>query len=126
MIAARLGERREPQKCQRDSALRIHAGQLARAHDLVELVTRDLFPDEPVVRLVAVERIDDVVAVAPCMRHVRVALVAGGVGITCEVEPVARPAFAVTRIVEQPIHQAFVGKRTAIVDESVGDVRLRR
>jgi len=119
-------KRREPQKRQRNGALSIHARQLASTHDLVELVAGDLLPDEQVVRLVAVERVDDVVAVTPRMRHVGVALVAGGVGVAGEVEPVARPAFAVTWIVEQPVDQLPVSERTAIVDERGGGVRVGR
>ena len=125
-VAARLGERRKPQKRQRDRALGVHPRQFARAHDLVELVAGDLLADEQVVRLVAVERVDDVVAVAPRVRHVGVALVARGVGVPRQVEPVARPPFTVARIVEQPIDEPFVGKRAAVVDEGIGDLRLRR
>ena len=44
-------------------------------------VAGQLFAKELVVRLVLVERVDDVVAVAPGIRHREVGRLAGGVGI---------------------------------------------
>ena len=126
LVTARLGKRRQPKKRQRNCALGIHARQLAGTHDFIELIAGNLLPDEEVVRLVAVERVDDIVAVTPRVRHVGVALITGGVGVAREIEPVAPPAFAVVRIVKQPIDQAPVSQRVAIVDEGIGDIRRRR
>ena len=125
-IPARLGERRQPQKRQRHGALGVHPRQFARAHDLVELIPGDLFANEQVVRFVAVERVDDVVAVTPRVRRVGIALVAGGVGVAGKVEPVTPPAFAVAGVVEQLIDQTLVGQRAAVVDKGIGHGRLGR
>ncbi len=62
-----------------------------------QLVAGKLLQKKAVVRLVVVERLDDVIAVAPHARLGRVALIAGGLGIAHHVEPVPGPAFAVRR-----------------------------
>ena len=78
----------EPVKTGGDQAVIVHVRQL---------VAGDLLHHEPVVRLVLVERADDVVAVFPDKRFFIVALVAVGLGEAHDVEPVAAPAFAVLR-----------------------------
>ena len=55
----------------------------------------ELLKNEAVERLVVVESADDVIAVAPDVRLGSVALVAIGLGIANEVEPVPRPPLAV-------------------------------
>ena len=72
----------------------------------VKLVARDLLAHEAVVRLVLIERCNDIVAIAPDV----------GAGL---VEPVARPALAVMGRGEQSVHH--LGKR---VRRIVGDERL--
>ena len=57
-------------------------------------ITGNLFPYEPSKRLVVVERVDHVVAVAPRMGVGEVALHAVGLAIACDVEPVPSPVFA--------------------------------
>ena len=61
------------------------------------LVAGELLEDEAVVRLVGVEGADDVVAVAPGVGPRFVELVAVGLGVAGEVEPVPAPALAVVR-----------------------------
>ena len=61
------------------------------------LVAGELLDDEAVVRLVGVERADDVVAVPPGVGPGLVELVAVGVGVAGQVEPVPAPALAVVR-----------------------------
>ena len=75
----------------------------------VDLVAGKLFVQEPVVGLVAVERIDHVVAIPPGERLGRVALVAVGLGVANQVQPVPAPGLAVTGRGEQPIDQSLVG-----------------
>ena len=65
-------------------------------------VAGDLLADELVVRHVAVERVDDPVAVAVHLRDRVVGVVAGGVGVADDVEPVPAPPLAVGRRREQP------------------------
>ena len=61
------------------------------------LVAGDLLFDEPVVRLVLVERPDHVIAISPGFRTVAIVLEAAGVGIADHIEPVPAPALAVVR-----------------------------
>ncbi len=84
-----------------------------------KLVAGELLADEAVVRLVVVERADDVVAVAPGARLGVVALVAVGLGEADEVEPVPAPLLAVARRGEQAVDEPFVG-----VGRRVGQERL--
>ena len=69
-----------------------------------KLVARDLFLDEAVVRLVGVERVDDVVAIAPSVRAGLVRLEAFAFREARQIEPVTGPCLAVTRRRQQPIH----------------------
>ena len=85
--------------------------------DVRQLVAGKLLADELVVRLVVVERADDVVAVPPGVWLRPVALEAVGLGVADQVEPVPRPALAVVRRGEQAIDDLFVG---------VGRLRRRR
>ena len=62
-----------------------------------QFVAGELLPNEPVVRQVGVERADDVIAIFVGIRPVVVGLEAIGLGVPNEIEPVLRPAFAVTR-----------------------------
>ena len=68
-----------------------------------QLVAGELLHDEAVVGLVRVEAADDVVAVPPGVGPGLVELVAVGVGVAGQVEPVPAPALAVTRDGEQPV-----------------------
>lgn len=63
----------------------------------VELVAGELFGDETVVGRVGVERVDHPVAIAPGLGAMRVGLVAVGLGVPHQVEPMASPALAVAR-----------------------------
>ena len=60
-----------------------------------EEVAGELLAEELVVGLVAVEGVDHPVAVPPGVRQRVVAVLAGGVGVADEVEPVPAPALAV-------------------------------
>ena len=91
-----------------------------------DFVAGELLLDELRVRLVAVERPDDVVAVAPGVRPIGVLLVAVGFGVAHQVEPVAGPALAVVRAGEQAIDQLLVGVGRSVVHEGVHLLRRRR
>ena len=73
-------------------------------------VAGDLLDDELVVGQVAVERVDDPVAIEPDAARL-VLLEAVGVGVAGGVEPVPAPALAVVRRGEQPLDQLLVGVR---------------
>ena len=92
---------------------------------VIELVARDLLADELVVRLVGVEGVDDVVAVAPGVGPVVVLLEPAGVRVARHVQPVAAPALAVVRRVEQPVYQPLPGAARR-VGEVLVDLRRRR
>jgi hypothetical protein len=70
----------------------------------IKLVSRDLLSNEAVIWLVLIERIDDVIAITPDIGSRFIALEAFAIGLAGQVEPVARPSFAVTRGGQQPVH----------------------
>ena len=82
-----------------------------RSSQVVELVSGQLFADELRVRLVLVERVDDVVAVAPAFGAIDVELEAARIGIANEIQPVARPSLAVVRRGEQRVDEFRPGVR---------------
>ena len=86
---------------------------------LAELIAGDLFPDELVIRLVVVERLDDVVSIAPRVGTVAVVLEAARVCIARDIEPVAPPPLAVVRRGEQPIDEPLPGTARRVVEERV-------
>ena len=86
----------------------IAGGDDAIGRHLVQLVAGQLLADELVVRLVGVERANDVVAIPPDERLGIVALEAVRLGIAHQVEPVPAPVLAVMPRGEQPIDDLFV------------------
>ena len=77
-----------------------------------EAVGGELFDDELVVGFVAVEGIDDVVAVSPGVGVAQVFAAFGvalGVGVAGDIEPVAAPAFTVGRGGKQAVDEGGVG-----------------
>ena len=91
-----------------------------------ELVARDLLADEPVVRLVGVERRDHVVPVPPGVPARDVPLEAGTLREPRQVEPVSAPALAVVRGGEQALDEPLVGIGRAVPDELPHLFRRRR
>ena len=80
---------------------------LGRAIAFRQLVAGELLEQEPIERLVGVESADHVIAIPPGERFGGVALVAVGLGIPDQVEPVPRPAFAVGGAGEQVVDHFF-------------------
>ena len=76
-----------------------------------------LLPQEPVIRQIGVEGLDDVVPVPPGVELVVVELVPVGLRPTHQIQPVAAPALPVVRRGKQPLHQPFVGVAARIVQE---------
>src|SRR5215471_6237839 len=76
------------------------SGRIAR----IQFVTGDLLLHKPVGWFVAVEGIDDVIAVPPDIGSRLIALEAFAIGVPRQIQPVARPAFAVARGVEQAVY----------------------
>ena len=72
-------------------------------------VAGQLLTHEAVVRLIFVERAHDPVTVSPGLRALRVAVEAVAFGVTCEVQPVSGPPFAVARRGEQTVDETRVG-----------------
>ena len=72
-----------------------------------EFISRDLFADELIVRLVSVERTDDVVAVSPRIRTLVIVRITRRVRIASYVQPMLPPALAIPRTFEQAIHQTL-------------------
>ena len=88
-------------------------------------VAGDLFVNEAVEGLVAVERVDDVVAIAEGVGESDVLVEAVRVGIAGDVEPVAAPTLTVVRRGEEPVDDP--GERVgALVGEEILDLGFRR
>ena len=89
-----------------------------------ELVARELFADEPIVRHVSVERLDDVVAVGPGVGPGEVGLEAVGFGEARHVQPMAGPFLAEARRGQQAVDHRCVSPVRRVRDE--GGHFLRR
>ena len=85
----------------------------------IEFIARNLLFGEAIVRLVVIERLDDVVAVAPGDQQIRILLETGGIAITREIEPVSSPFFAIARRRQQTVDHLFPGIGRAIPEECV-------
>ena len=68
-------------------------------------VTCKLLDDELIERGVAVEGVDDVVAIAPCVRHLDVVVQTRRVRVARHVEPVASPLLAISRGLQQTVDE---------------------
>ena len=75
----------------------------------VEHVARDLLADEPVVRLVAVERVDHVVPVAPRVERWDASAQPEGVRVSRQVQPVPAPPLSERRRRQEPVHRGRQG-----------------
>ena len=82
-----------------------------------EFIPGDLLGEELVVGEVAVEGLNDPVAVFPREGTDRVGVVAGGFGEAHDIEPLAAPVFAIVGAGEQPVDQPFVRIGLGIGDE---------
>ncbi len=84
-----------------------------------------------VVRQILIERLDHVIAIAPGIRIAMILVVAGGIGVPGDIEPVASPALAVTRRGQQTVDDffeglgRFVGEEVLHLLESVGGRPVR-
>ena len=96
-------------------------GRIGKEH-----VTGDLLLDEPGIGLVGVERADDVIAIGPGIRPRLVLVVAVGVAVVDDVEPVPGPAFAVAGRGQQPVDEFLVGRGIGIGDEGIHFFGRRR
>ena len=92
-------------------------GDARLVRHVVQLVARDLLAQELVVRLVVVERVDDVVAVAPHVQADVVLLEPVGVGVARHVQPVAAPALAVVGRIEQLVDEPLPGAALGVGQE---------
>ena len=93
---------------------------------LGQQVAGQVLADELVVGHVGVERPDQVVAIAPRLRDVRVALAAVRLAVAYQVHPVTGPALAEVRRVEIAVDQGLVGVWRDIADEARDLGRRRR
>ncbi len=80
-------------------------------------VARGLLDRELIEWHITVQHLDDPMAIAPCVRSELVRLITVAVGVSCQVEPVARPLLPVVRRVKQAIDELFVGFRAIIRQE---------
>ena len=89
-------------------------------------VACELLTDKAIVGLVAVEGVDDVVAVTVHFRDRAVSVVSRSVGVAREVEPVASPSLAMARRCKEPLDEARIGVRRGIFDEGLNRLGRRR
>src|SRR5438067_518745 len=73
-----------------------------------EQVARDLFAHEAVEGNIAIEALDDVIAVLIGIRVTMVLIVPGGIGISRHVQPVAAPLLAIARRGQQLVDYLLV------------------
>ena len=122
LVLLRDGLRAERQEAGGDDAALVDLAAIAAGQQ----IAGDLFPHELVVGHVAVECLDDVVAVLPSVRIAVILVVAGRVRIAGNVQPMAAPALAVRRRCEQALHHALVSSRGSILEERLRLCRSRR
>ena len=79
-------------------------------------VAGDLLDGELVVGKVAVQGVDDPVAIPPDGAE-RIGAVAGRIGVACQVQPHPRPALAEGRVVQKPVHRPLIGTRRLVGEE---------
>ena len=95
---------------------------VVRAQD----IAGKLFADELVVRLVVVERLDDVITIGRGIFARRVLLEPGRLGEANNVEPMPRPPFAVTAGCEQALDEPVLSVRPFVRNERRHFLRRRR
>src|SRR5207237_10314662 len=78
------------------------------------------------VRLVRVEALDHVVAIAPGVGAVHVVLIPVGFGEAHDIEPVSTPLFAVMRRSQETIDYLFPGLGRLVAHEGVDFFQARR
>ena len=88
-------------------------------------IAGELLDGELVERLVAIEGVDDPIAIRPHLAVI-IEVNAVGIGVTRGVEPITGAMFAVLRRVEQAVHQFLVGIGRFIFDERFDFLRRRR
>ena len=100
-----------------DPVAQKHGGSQSIAVARINLVPSQLLAHKPVVRFVGVERVDDVVAIAPRFGPEMIRAVAVRVRIAHEIEPKGCLPFAVARAGQQAVDQFAVGIRRGIFQE---------
>ena len=89
-------------------------------------VPRDLLDRKAVKRHVAIESVDHPLAPAPGVRPLGVLLVAVGVGVASEIEPVDRPALSVVARLKKAVDEALVRARPWVRQECIDLLGRRR
>ena len=91
-----------------------------------EFIARNLLLNETVVRLVGVERLNDIIAIAPGIGSDFVGFEPFTLGVARQVEPMSGPAFAVTRGSQQAVHDFVEGLRRVVLPERIDFLGCRR
>jgi hypothetical protein len=91
-----------------------------------EHIAGDLFHDEPIVGLVFIEGADHVIAVRPGIRPRRVHLETRRLREAHHIQPMPRPALAITRRREQLLHESGIGIPRLILHERLHFLRRGR
>ena len=80
----------------------------------MQKVAGDLLAHELVVRQITIDDVDNPVAVAPRLRDRMIGVLAGGVGIADEVQPVPSPALAVVWRLQEAVNNRLISQRRAV------------
>ena len=91
-----------------------------------KFISGQLFPNELVIGLIAVEGANDVVAVPPGVRFSLVGLVTVGLSEAHQIKPMTSPLLAVMRGLQQAIDQVFPSLCRWVVNEGLDGLRRRR
>lgn len=91
-----------------------HVNGAVRHQIAGQLLNRELIE-----RQIAVECVDHPLTVAPRPGTRAVLFIAVAIGVACEVEPIARPLFAIVGRIEEAIDQPFVCVGTVVAQERV-------
>ena len=121
-LLAQLDVADEVPRTGRDEPGRDDAPRVAR----LEHVAGDLLADESAVRHILIQGSDHIIAIGPGMIPALVLVVAVGIAVVDDVEPVPAPSLAVSGRGEQPIDQLLVGIRGVVAEEPVDLLGRRR
>ena len=100
-----------------DPVAQEHGGNQGIAVTRINLVPSQLLAHKSIIRFVGVERVDDVVAIAPRFGPEMIRAIAVGIRIAHEIEPEGCLPFAIARAGQKAVDQFAVGIRRGIFQE---------
>ena len=106
------------QKASRDEIIVDVFSDLRGVLVVFQFVPRQLFVQKTVIGFVRIEGPHDIVSITPHIWPNAVLILSSlGVRISCDIEPVATPAFAIVRRCKQSLDKRFIREGTRVVQE---------